>query len=103
MHRSSRLGRGAGRLALLAAIVFPALSQAQRVPPGFKCEVLFRPPEVEHPSTVTCDDDGNLCIGEDPMDMRGPSTKEFDRIQFGRWDPKGGKPRRTACCKNLSA
>jgi putative membrane-bound dehydrogenase-like protein len=76
---------------------------AQKVPQGFKCEILFRPPEVEHPSAVTCDDDGNLFIGEDPMDMRGPSTKEFDRIQFVRWDPNGGKPRKTVFCKDLSA
>lgn len=85
-------------LLLLAAS--PAL--AQKAPDGFKVELLYRVPEIEHPSCVTCDDQGNLFVGEDPMDMRGPTTKEFDRIQYIRWD-KDGKPTKTVFAENLSA
>jgi putative membrane-bound dehydrogenase-like protein len=79
----------------------PAL--AQSVPAGFRAELLFSPPEIEHPSVVTCDDQGNLFVGEDPMDMRGPTTKEFDRIILLRWNAKTGEPIRTVFCQNLSA
>lgn len=76
---------------------------AIKVPEGFTAELLFQLPEIEHPSVVTCDDDGNLFVGEDPMDMRGPTTKEFDRILLFRWDPNGGPPKKTVFCENLSA
>ena len=76
---------------------------AQQLPPGFKCELLFQPPEIEHPCVVTCDDDGNLFVGEDPMDMRGPTTKEIDRVILFRWDKKTGRPIRTVFCDHLSA
>ncbi|HVW01353.1 MAG TPA: hypothetical protein VHB77_13465, partial [Planctomycetaceae bacterium] len=76
---------------------------AQKVPAGFKAELLYKVPEIEHPSVVTCDDEGNLFVGEDPMDMRGPTTKEFDRILLIRWDKNGGEPRKTVFCENLSA
>lgn len=74
-----------------------------KVPPGFEIELLFRVPEIEHPSVVTCDDHGNLFVGEDPMDMRGPTTEEFDRVSYIRWDPKGGPATKTVFCDKLSA
>ncbi len=76
---------------------------AQKVPDGFKAELIYQPPDIEHPSVVTCDDEGNLFVGEDPMDMRGPTTKEFDRIILIRWDKQTGKPVRTVFCQGLSA
>ncbi len=71
--------------------------------PGFQIELLASPPEIEHPSVVTCDPEGNLYVGEDPMDMRGPTTKEFDRVLLFRWDRATGKPVKTVFCENLSA
>lgn len=71
--------------------------------PGFKVELLLEPPEVEHPSVVACDDDGNLFIGEDPMDMRGPTTKEFDRILRVEFKPDGTVKQKTVFCENLAA
>lgn len=71
--------------------------------PDFQVELIYSPPEIEHPSVVTCDDDGNLYVGEDPMDMRGPTTKHFDRIIFIRWDKATGKPVRTVFAENLAA
>ncbi len=79
------------------------VAQAQKVPEGFKAELIYQPPDIEHPSVVTCDDEGNLFVGEDPMDMRGPTTKEFDRIILIRWDKQTGRPVRTVFCQNLSA
>ncbi len=70
---------------------------------GFKVELLFQPPDVEHPSVVACDDDGNLFIGEDPMDMRGPTTKEFDRILRVEFNPNGTVKKKTVFCENLAA
>ena len=61
-------------------LMWPTWSLAQTVPPGFKVDVVYKVPDIEHPSAVTCDDEGNLFVGEDPMDMRGPSTKPIDRI-----------------------
>lgn len=70
---------------------------------GFRVELVYQPPEIEHPSVVTCDDEGNLFVGEDPMDMRGPTTKHFDRVILIRWDKQTGKPIRTVFCDNLGA
>jgi hypothetical protein len=48
-------------------------------------------------------DEGNLFVGEDPMDMRGPSTDPIDRIVLISWDANGGPPVKTVFCENLSA
>lgn len=79
------------------------VAHGQKVPEGFKAELIYRAPDIEHPSVVTCDDEGNLFVGEDPMDMRGPTTKEFDRVILIRWDKQSGQPVRTVFCQNLSA
>ena len=70
---------------------------------GFKVELLYQVPDVEHPSVVACDDKGNLFIGEDPMDMRGPTTKEFDRILYVTFNADGSVKRKTVFAENLSA
>lgn len=98
------------RCALFACVPVVVLSGllarpvwAQKVlAPGFEVKLLYGVPEIEHPSVVTCDDAGNLFIGEDPMDMRGPTTKEFDRVQYVRWK-EDGTAERTVFCENLSA
>lgn len=71
--------------------------------PGFLVELLYSAPEIEHPSVVTCDDQGNLFVGEDPMDMRGPTTKEFDRVLRIEFGPDGKPRRKTVFCDQLSA
>lgn len=75
----------------------------QKVPEGFKSELVLQVPDIEHPSVVTCDDQGNLFLGEDPMDMRGPSTEEADRVLYLRWPEDGGPPTKTVFCDGLSA
>ena len=40
--------------------------------PDFRVELLGQPPEIEHPSVVTCDDNGTLYIG----DQLVPGAKE---------------------------
>lgn len=108
MARSNCSGRNqrtpAGRAFGAALLVALARSlAAQQVPEGFQAELIYQTPEVKHPSVVTCDTAGNLFVGEDPMDMRGPTTKEFDRVLFVRWDRAGGRPRKTVFCEGLSA
>lgn len=71
--------------------------------PDFKVDLLYSVPEIEHPSVVTCDDDGNLFVGEDPMDMRGPTSKEFDRVLFIQFGPDGKPVKKTVFCDKLAA
>jgi putative membrane-bound dehydrogenase-like protein len=92
----------AGLLSIVA-LGHPSLAPAQKVPPGFKSELVLAAPEIEHPSVVTCDEQGNLFVGEDPMDMRGPTTKEFDRVLMITWNPDGSVARKTVFCDQLSA
>ena len=84
-------------------LIWPTRSLAQTVPPDFKVDLVYEVPDIEHPSAVTCDADGNLFVGEDPMDMRGPSTEPIDRIVLIRWDKAGGPPVKTVFCDKLSA
>lgn len=92
---------------LLVALLFLIVSvqpvAAQKAPEGFQVELLDQAPGVEHPSVVTCDDAGNLFVGEDPMDMRGPSTEPIDRILYYRFGAPGEAPRKTVFCQGLSA
>jgi putative membrane-bound dehydrogenase-like protein len=91
-------------LLLLFVLCLPAATLfAQNVPEGFRVELLYQAPEIEHPSVVTCDDEGNLFVGEDPMDMRGPTTKEFDRVLFIEFDSEGRPRRKSVFCEGLSA
>lgn len=78
-------------------------SLAQQAPTGFKVDLVYEVPDIEHPSAVTCDSEGNLFVGEDPMDMRGPSTEPIDRIVLIRWGESGGPPVKTVFCEDLSA
>jgi putative membrane-bound dehydrogenase-like protein len=91
-------------LAAIAVLSLTAVSaQAQHVPEGFHAELLYAVPDVEHPSVVTCDDQGNLFVGEDPMDMRGPATEEFDRVLYIVFDKEGKPVRKTVFCDRLAA
>lgn len=93
------------RLFILVATVALTCSTSfgQKVPEGFKSELIMQVPEIEHPSVVTCDDEGNLFVGEDPMDMRGPTTEPIDRVIYLRWSDDGGPPKKTVFCDGLSA
>ncbi|MCC9607972.1 HEAT repeat domain-containing protein [Blastopirellula sp. JC732] len=71
--------------------------------PNFEVKLLSQVPEIEHPSVVTCDEKGNLFVGLDPMDMRGPATKEFDQIVRFEMDADGNPVRKTVFCEDLAA
>src|SRR5579871_6777897 len=91
-------------VALAAVCLIPSPASAQKVvDPGFRCELIYAVPDIEVPSVLTCDDEGSLYVGEDPMDMTGPSTKEIDRIIKIRWDRATGKPIKTVFADHLSA
>ncbi len=92
-------------LSAVAIVGMPAsLALAQKmVPPGFKCELIYTVPDIEVPCVLACDDEGSLFVGEDPMDMTGPPTKEIDRIVKIRWDKATGRPIKTVFAENLSA
>jgi len=80
-----------------------ALHAQKSLLPGFQVELMYSHPEISHPTVVTCDDAGNLFVGEDPMDMGGPTTKEFDRIQYLVFNADGSVKRKTVFAENLSA
>ena len=102
--RVSRLSLACLIVIVSIMTLLPSSARAQKITaPGFKSELLFTVPDIEHPSSVVCDDEGNLFVGEDPMDMRGPATKEFDRVIFFKWVPGDEKPRRTVFAEHLSA
>lgn len=92
-----------GCVALGMCLGISSVAWAQKLPAGFEAELLYSAPEVEHPSVVTCDNQGNLFVGEDPMDMRGPTTKEFDRVLYIQFGPDGKPLRKTVFCDNLAA
>lgn len=71
--------------------------------PDFAVKQISGVPEIEHPSVVTCDERGNLFVGLDPMDMRGPATKEFDQIVRFEVDADGNPVKQTVFCENLAA
>ncbi|HEY1064635.1 MAG TPA: PVC-type heme-binding CxxCH protein, partial [Pirellulales bacterium] len=65
-------------------------------------ELIYQVPDIEHPSVVTCDDEGNLFVGQDPMDMRGPTREPIDSVVRITWDAQG-KPKKTLFCDKLAA
>jgi putative heme-binding domain-containing protein len=80
---------------LLAALLLtagPARAQQPlpKVPAGFKVELLLQAPDIEAPTALCVAPNGDVYFAEDPMDMRGPSNKNLDRI----WLLKGGDPKR---------
>lgn len=87
----------------LFALVLPFDAVGPKAPAGFRTELILAAPDIQHPSVVTCDDDGNVFVGEDPMDMRGPTSEPIDRVLFIRWDKNGGPPKKTVFCDGLSA
>lgn len=87
----------------LSVICSPSAFAQKCLAPDFKVELVYSVPEIEHPSVVACDDEGNLFVGEDPMDMRGPTKAEFDRVLLIKFGPDGKPVRKTVFCDKLSA
>src|SRR5262249_22781790 len=84
------------RYTVLLAALFLAASPARaqqavpKVPDGFKVELLLAAPEIEAPTALCVAPNGDVYFAEDPMDMRGPSNKNLDKI----WLLKGGDPKK---------
>src|SRR5579863_7812089 len=70
--------------AMLSFAIAVALAFAQEPPPKgqpeWKIEVVASYPRIKYPSVLCFSPDGRLFVGEDPMDMEGPSNKPSDRI-----------------------
>jgi putative membrane-bound dehydrogenase-like protein len=60
------------------------------VPDGFAVDLIAEAPAVLWPSAVACLPDGSLLVGEDRMDMPGPTDQPLDRLIRFRWRPDGG-------------
>ena len=75
---------------LLAITPSAAAQPLVKVPTGFKAEIILQAPELEAPTALAVHPNGDLYFAEDPMDMRGPSNKNIDKI----WLLKGGDPKK---------
>jgi putative heme-binding domain-containing protein len=67
-----------------------AAGPVPKAPPGFKVELVLEAPAIEAPTALCIAPNGDVYFAEDPMDMRGPPTKNIDKI----WLLKGGDPTR---------
>jgi putative membrane-bound dehydrogenase-like protein len=73
----------------LLPISFAAADAAlPKVPDGFQVELVLQAPAIEAPTALCVAPNGDVYFAEDPMDMRGPPTKNIDKI----WLLKGGDP-----------
>jgi len=52
--------------------------------------LIAQAPEILWPSSNTCLPDGSLLVGEDRMDMPGPTNEPLDRVIRLRWKADGG-------------
>src|SRR5262249_18419329 len=77
-------------LSLAATVPVQGQQPLPKVPDGFKVELLLSAPEIEAPTALCVAPNGDVYFAEDPMDMRGPSNKNLDKI----WLLKGGDPKR---------
>src|SRR3954470_22417538 len=74
------------RLLLAATLLSaaPFLSAAEQelpyAPANWKVEVVAKPPQLIHPSVVTCAPDGRVFVAQDPIDMSLPSDSAGDSI-----------------------
>jgi putative membrane-bound dehydrogenase-like protein len=50
------------------------------VPPGFAIDLIAEAPDILWPSVVHALPDGSILVGEDSMDMPGPTDQPLDRI-----------------------
>ncbi len=91
----TRRGFGLG----LAAVCFCATNAAAQepepkrvgptAPDGFRVDLVAEAPEILWPSAVLCLDDGSLLVGEDRMDMPGPTDQPLDRVIQLHWNADG--------------
>jgi putative membrane-bound dehydrogenase-like protein len=75
---------------LLATPFAPADTALPKVPDGFQVELVLQAPDIEAPTALCVAPNGDVYFAEDPMDMRGPPTKNIDKI----WLLKGGDPKK---------
>lgn len=89
-------------LALLGLAGTSADGPVLQAPPGFAVDLVLQAPEILWPSANLCLDDGTLLVGEDPMDMSGPSDQPLDRLILLRFDTEG-RVRRQVFAEKLNA
>jgi putative membrane-bound dehydrogenase-like protein len=86
----SRLAAIACSLFLTTSLFAADSSPLPKVPDGFQCEIVLQAPDIEAPTALCVASNGDVYFAEDPMDMRGPPTKNIDKI----WMLKGGDPKK---------
>jgi len=75
---------------LVPLSVAPAQTPLLKAPPGFRVELVLQAPDIEAPTALAVAPNGDVYYAEDPMDMRGPTTKNIDKI----WLLRGGDPKK---------
>ena len=74
---------------LLISLPASADEPMPKAAPGFKVELVLKAPDIESPTALAVAPNGDVYYAEDPMDMRGPPTKNIDKI----WMLKEGDPK----------
>jgi len=77
---------------------------SQRLPttaPGWNIELLAEAPLIQAPTAVVQADDGTIYLGQDPMDMNGPTNVRSDSVVTLRW--KNGVISKQIFADNLGA
>lgn len=75
---------------LPAAAAVPAPRPLAKAAEGFAVDLVLEAPAILWPSAVHALDDGSLLVGEDRMDMPGPTDKPVDRLMRVSRAPGGG-------------
>ncbi|MSR46233.1 MAG: c-type cytochrome [Planctomycetes bacterium] len=73
------------------------VAEPPAVLPGFVAELVVAHPQVKWPSAVHVREDGALLIGEDPMDMPGPTDQPIDKLWLLRFGADGSWTKSLFC------
>ncbi len=68
---------------LIFLLINPRLTEAAdlpAVPPNWHIELVTQAPDISFPTAIVQAPDGNVYLGQDPMDMPGPPTSPIDSI-----------------------
>lgn len=85
-----------------AARSVPNQALTLAAPSGFAVDLVAQSPEILWPTAVTCLDDGTLLVGEDRMDMPGPTDQPVDRLIALHFQPDGSTTK-TVFAERLNA
>ncbi len=70
-------------------VAAPTSTARPKAQPGFQVDLVAEAPAILWPSAILALDDGSILVGEDRMDMPGPTDQPLDRVIRLAWDADG--------------